>query len=403
MPGDREKSGRQESGTRPRDGLDRRLAELSDRIAGLEPHRAADLYKSGACLVDIREPHELEEGTPAGSTHLPRGSLELEIQSHLPETDQPVILMCASGQRSLLAAEALQQLGYQRVYNLVGGFRAWKGAGLPIEYPRVDGDRFRTRYARHLAMPEVGEAGQKTLLASSVLIVGAGGLGSPAAFYLAAAGVGRIGLVDGDRVERSNLQRQILHTDAAVGHPKTASAAERIHALNPDVRLDTYPVRLDATNAESIVGDSYDIVLDGSDNFPTRYLLNDVCIRLGLPLVYGAVFRFQGQVGVFHAGDGSRPCYRCLFPRPPSGRDAPSCAEAGVLGLMPGIVGCFQAAEAVKYLLDLGQSLQGRLLSIDVLSASTRTARLDRDPECAWCSGSPPDGYPDYQAFCREA
>lgn len=386
------------------DRLRARLAELAERIPGLDPHQTRALIEQGGRLLDIRDTHELAEGAPPQARHIPRGFLEMRIGEIVPDQNTPIVLLCAGGQRSLLAAESLSALGYRDVRNLAGGMTAWKQAGLPLAPggPLLD-DRARTRYARHLAMPEIGEAGQSRLLAARVLIVGAGGLGSPTAFYLAAAGVGELGLVDGDRVERSNLQRQILHTDAAVGHLKTESAAERIHALNPDIRLHTHPVRLTRDNVEEVLS-GYQVVVDGSDNFPTRYLLNDACIRLGLPLVYGAVFRFSGQVGVFQAGDGIQPCYRCLFPRPPAAADAPSCAEAGVMGVMPGIVGCFQSTEVIKLILGLGEPLSGRILHIDALTGSTRTSRLLRDPACRWCRASAETGsYPDYEAFCRDS
>ncbi len=386
----------------PADVLRSRLADLESRISRVGPDEARRLTEEqGGRVLDVRDDHELAAGTVPGALHISRGFLELQVGQQVPRSDTPLVVMCAAGQRSLLAADTLQQMGYSQVCSMDGGFRAWKAGGYPVEQPEASVESLRQRYARHLAMPEVGEAGQRRLLQARVMVVGAGGLGSPVALYLAAAGVGHLGLVDADRVERSNLQRQILHTDAAIGHPKIASAAERIHALNPEVSLETFERRLDRHNAlDTLRG--YDIVVDGSDNFPTRYLLNDACVRLARPLVYGAVFRFQGQVAVFNPGDGQRPCYRCLFPTPPSAEEAPGCAEAGVFGLMPGIAGCFQAAEVVKWMLGLGESLEGRLLSIDALSGTTRTSRIARDPECRWCQASgPPEEFPDYEAFCR--
>lgn len=381
--------------------LDKKLRELGTSIPHVEPGDVPALQRDGAVLVDVRDHHERDgHGRPPGSLHVPRGFLEMTIGDHVADADTPLVLMCASGTRSLLASETLGQLGYRRVRNLVGGFDAWQRAGLPVEHQSGLDARARIRYARHLSIPGVGAAGQERLLASSALIIGAGGLGSPAALYLAAAGVGRIGIVDDDVIERSNLQRQILHADHAVGQPKTASAAERLGALNPDIRIDTHAARLDAGNVESIFGD-YEVIVDGADNFPTRYLANDACLRLGRPLVYGAVFRFSGQAGVFSGRPGDGPCYRCLFPEPPPAAEAPSCAEAGVLGAVPGVIGTVQAAEAIKLILGLGESLTGRLLNYDALAGSFRESRLARDPECVWCDPERErQDYVDYEAFC---
>lgn len=350
----------------------------------VSPARAQALADEGAVIIDIRESWELGDGTVPGAKVIERGMLEMNIGDHLDDSNQPVVLMCDGGNRSLMSAQALRKMGYGNVSSLEGGFTAWREAGLPTTRPRVLDESARSRYLRHLAIAEVGESGQQKLLDSRVFIVGAGGLGSPAALYLAAAGVGRITLIDNDRVERSNLQRQILHSDHLVGHPKTESAAQRLNALNPDIEIITIDERLGDENVDELVS-GQDVIIDGSDNFPTRYLLNDACIRQSLPLVYGAVLRFAGQVGVFRAGDGQAPCYRCLFPEPPAPEDSPNCAEAGVLGVMPGVIGALQATETLKLLLDIGEPLVSRLLTYDALAGTFRATRLVRDPECAWC------------------
>jgi sulfur-carrier protein adenylyltransferase/sulfurtransferase len=357
---------------------------LKDCVGEVEASDIPGLLEQGTILLDIRERHELTAGTAAGARLLGRGMLELAIGEIVDDVEQPLVLMCAGGDRSLLSAASLASMGYRRVFNLAGGFNAWREAGLPIAAVEIDELEYLERYARHLAIPEIGEAGQKRLADSHVLIVGAGGLGSPAALYLAAAGVGCLTIIDADRVERSNLQRQILHSDHLIGHLKTESAAQRLHALNPEIEIRTVSSRLGDDNADRLVA-AADLVVDGSDNFPTRYLLNDVCIRHRKPLVYGAVMRFSGQVAVFDAGDGRSPCYRCLFPEPPRPEDAPNCAEAGVLGVMPGVIGCLQATEALKLLLDLGEPLRSRLLIFDALAGSFRSVKLVRDPACSSC------------------
>ncbi len=363
-----------------------RLAPIKRRVAQIEAREAFALQQSGAALVDVREPDEVAGGSPVGATRIVRGFLELEIENKVPDLEQPVITMCASGVRSLFAAQDLADLGYRDVRSLAGGFNSWKSEGLPVEVPRVLTAPERERYGRHLAVPEVGEDGQLRLLDGRVLLVGAGGLGSPAAFYLAAAGVGTLGIVDDDVVDRSNLQRQILHTDQRVGTPKVDSARETLTALNPQVRVETYRERLSADNVERIF-DGYDLVIDGSDNFPTRYLVNDACIKLGLPNVHGAIFRFEGQLSVFWpAYEGRRgPCYRCLFPQPPPSELAPSCAEAGVLGVLPGVIGTLEAVEAIKILLGKGDPLVGRLVLYDALRQSFTELAIEPNPDCAWC------------------
>ncbi len=360
------------------------LEALSEEIEQVDPLHARKLAERGAIIIDIRERHELVTGTAAGALIMNRGTLELEIGDQVPDPSRALILMCASGARSGMSVPSLRRLGYTRVANLRGGFDAWRVAGLPVERVDLPDREFNERYLRHLAITEVGQAGQQRLVESHVLIVGAGGLGSPVALYLAAAGVGRLSIVDADRVERSNLQRQILHSDHLIGHLKTESAAQRLAALNPTVQIDTISSRLDETNADRLIK-PVDLVIDGSDNFATRYLLNEACVRHRKPLVYGAVLRFAGQVAVFHAGDGQSPCYRCLFPEPPSAEDSPNCAEAGVLGVMPGVIGSLQATEALKLLLGIGQSLRSRLLIYDALKAEFRNIRLVRDPACQTC------------------
>lgn len=364
--------------------LSRYLDELRQKVPTVSPEEVRDMADSGILIIDVRESFETSAGTVPGAILIERGMLELDIGKHAPQADQPLVLMCAGGDRSAMSADALMKMGYQRVFNLAGGFNAWRNQGLPVTRPALLDDQARSRYLRHLAIAEVGEAGQRKLLESRVLIIGAGGLGSPAALYLAAAGVGGITLVDDDRVERSNLQRQILHSDHLIGHLKTESAAQRLHALNPDIEIHTRDLRANESNVSELLA-GHDVIVDGSDNFPTRYLLNEACIDLGLPLVYGAVLRFVGQVGVFHVAAGDQPCYRCLFPEPPNAEDAPNCAEAGVLGVMPGVIGTLQATETLKLLLGIGQPLVSRLLHYDALKGSFRTTRLVRDPECPSC------------------
>ena len=351
-------------------------------------------------LIDVREPDEHALGAPADALLQPRAVLESDPARSIADLDSEVLLICGSGKRSLLAAQSLQARGYTRLSSVSGGFQAWQAAGLPIS-SRHDGD-FLERYSRHLRLPQVGVDGQKKLEHARILLVGAGGLGSPAAFYLAAAGVGFLRLVDDDVVDRSNLQRQILHTDAGIGTAKVASAAQRLAALNPRVRLDAVQARITAENVEAMIGD-VDVVIDGADNFPTRYLLSDACVQLGKPLVYGAVHRFEGQVSVFDAGRhrGQAPCYRCLFPEPPRAEDAPNCAEAGVLGVLPGIIGLLQATEALKLVLGIGQSLSGRLLQFDALGLRFHEIRITPDPACPVCAvGAVFPGYQHLQTLC---
>lgn len=385
---------------------EQRLAELRSQIPEVTPAEALALQAGGAVLVDVREQDEIVQGSPPGAARLGRGYLELRIEEIVPGLDTPVLLMCAGGTRSLFAAGDLARFGYTDVRSVAGGFNRWKTENLPIEMPRqLDADA-RTRYGRHLLLPEVGEAGQLRLLDARVLVVGAGGLGSPAAYYLAAAGVGTIGIVDHDVVDRSNLQRQILHSDERVGTPKVESARATLTALNPRIRVQPYATRMDSTNVEAIAA-GYDVIVDGSDNFATRYLLNDVCVKLGLPNVHGAIFRFEGQVAVFWPGrpGAPGPCYRCLFPEPPPAELAPSCAEAGVLGVLPGVIGVLQAVEAIKIILGIGTPLVGRMLYYDALTAEFTTVKLRRNSRCSYCGDGVSEfpGYIDYDAFCASA
>lgn len=350
-------------------------------------------------ILDVREADEWKEGHIPGAVHIPRGLLELKIENLFPDKTTPIVCHCAAGTRSFLATHSLMQLGYKNVTSMSGGFKAWKEAGFPFEVPETLSDTERTRYGRHLSIPEVGETGQIQLRKAKVLLIGAGGLGSPAALYLAAAGVGTLGIVDFDVVDTSNLQRQILHGTDRVGRPKVESAKETIAGINPHVNVKTHPVKLTSRNVADIFKD-YDIILDGCDNFPTRYLVNDACVLLKKPNVHGSVYRFEGQATVFWTGKG--PCYRCLYPEPPPPEMAPSCADAGVLGVLPGVIGLLEAVEAIKIILNKGDLLTGRLLCYDGLRAQFRELKLKRDPDCAWCGeGKKFPGFVDYEQFCR--
>jgi molybdopterin/thiamine biosynthesis adenylyltransferase/rhodanese-related sulfurtransferase len=347
-------------------------------IGGAEAEGRLD----NALVLDVREPDEYEQGAIPGALHIPRGHLEGQVEGKIPDKSQPIIVHCASGFRSAFAAKTLKDLGYTNVVNLAGGFNKWKDEGRPWSTPRTLSAEQRNRYQRHLLLPEVDVKGQQKLLESKVLLLGAGGLGSPAALYLAAAGVGTLGIIDMDVVDESNLQRQILHNLDRVGERKVDSAKKTLTLLNPDVDVVTYDVRLGADNVLDII-DGYDVIVDGTDNFPTRYLVNDASLLKRIPVVHGSIFRFEGQATVFAPYVG--PCYRCMIPEPPPAELAPSCAEAGVLGVLPGIVGSIQAMEAIKLLLDLGDPLIGRLLAYDALEESFRTFKVHRDPECPAC------------------
>ena len=374
-------------------------------IRAISPEDVALWLAEGAVFIDVREDHERARGQAAGARGVAKAQLLAEPDRHLADRDAPVVLICQMGGRSMDAARALEAAGYTRLASVEGGTQRWQDEGRPMVRPDMSAETidFNERYSRHLLLPEVGVEGQRRLEGSRVLMIGAGGLGSPAAFYLAAAGVGHLRIADDDVVDRSNLQRQILHTEARIGEPKVASAQATLGALNPRTQVEAVQVRVTSDNIERLL-DGVDVVLDGADNFPVRYLLNDACVKLGIPLVYGAVQRFEGQVSVFDAGRhrGELPCYRCLFPEPPPPEFAPNCVEAGVLGVLPGVIGLLQATEVVKLLLGIGDSLAGRLLQFDALSMRFRETRLRHDPDCAVCAvGRPFPGYIDYAAFCR--
>jgi molybdopterin/thiamine biosynthesis adenylyltransferase/rhodanese-related sulfurtransferase len=370
-------------------------AKVYEALAG--QHEAGS-DEQDIVLVDVREKYEWNDGHIPGAVHVPRGFLELQIEEAVPDKSKTVVLYCAGGVRSLIAGSTLKQMGYQNAISMSGGFGQWKGNGLPFVQPRVMTEAQSKRYSRHLLIPEVSEQGQFKLLDSKVLLIGAGGLGSPAAYYLAAAGVGTIGIIDADVVEESNLQRQILHNTKRIGQYKAESAKESIEALNPDVKVITYIERLDETNVASIIAD-YDVILDGTDNFPTRYLLNDAALIANKPVVHGSVFRFEGQVTVFKPYEG--PCYRCLYPEPPPAALAPSCAEAGVLGVLPGVIGMLQAVETIKLLLGIGDPLVGRMMTYDALAGEFSELRLFRDPHCPACGeNAHPEDLPTYAEVC---
>ena len=346
---------------------EQRAAWLRQSMTEISPEQALRMVEhEHALLLDVRDAEEVQGGMPAQAAHLARGQLELNVHHLASALEQPIAVLCAGGLRSLFAAESLHNLGYTKVYSVRGGFKGWKEAGLPVRIPQQLGAEARERYSRHLFIPEVGEKGQLRLLNSRVLLLGAGGLGSPTALYLAAAGIGTLGIVDPDVVERSNLQRQVIHGEDQLGKLKVDSAAAAIARLNSQVNVIKYPVLLDESNALELLRD-YDLVVDGSDNFKTRYLVNDACVKLGIPNVHGAIYRFEGYVTTFSARPGA-PCYRCLYPEPPPPEMAPSCAEAGVLGVLPGVIGLLQALETIKLLLGIGSNLSGRMLRVDALN-----------------------------------
>ncbi len=376
------------------------IAEVRDsiRTVSLEELKARLDAEEPVVLVDVREKEEYRQGYIPGAISVPRGFLEMQIEKAVPDKHAPVVLYCAGGTRSALAARTLRELGYTRVESATMGFVRWKDLGFPMEKTPELTEAQRARYARHLMLDEVGERGQAKLLQSKVLLLGAGGLGSPAALYLAAAGVGTLGVVDLDVVDASNLQRQILHATSRVGMPKVLSAQKAINDLNPDVKVVAFEERLDSSNVERIFK-GFDIIVDGCDNFPTRYLVNDASVWLNIPVVHGSIFRFEGQVTTFMPKDG--PCYRCLYPEPPPAHLAPSCAEAGVLGILPGIVGTIQATEVIKYLLGQGDLLKGRLVCYDSMRMKFRELKLRRDPTCPVCGEHPTiTEYIDYEQFC---
>jgi molybdopterin/thiamine biosynthesis adenylyltransferase/rhodanese-related sulfurtransferase len=386
------------------------IKQVKSQVDEVDPAEVHGLLDEGVAIVDVRETDEVAQGKLPGATHVPRGFLESRIDGAVPDRSQRVVLYCASGNRSALAAKTLSDLGYARVESMTGGITLWKDRGYAVEVPRSYSPEQRARYSRHFLLPEIGEAGQQQLLDARVLLLGAGGLGSPTALYLAAAGVGTLGIVDDDVVDVSNLQRQVIHTTDRVGVPKVDSAEETIRALNPDVQVVKFPTRFRADNVMAILDEAgpWDVVVDGLDNFPTRYLLNDATVRLQIPVVSASILGFDGQLSVFKPYDG--PCYRCLYPVPPPAELAPSCGANGVLGVLPGTMGLLQATEVVKLVVGIGEGLNGRLLLYDALGTTFTELKVRRDPECPICSRAPQDidddelgVFPDYEAFCAAA
>jgi molybdopterin/thiamine biosynthesis adenylyltransferase/rhodanese-related sulfurtransferase len=379
------------------------LQQVKGEIDEVDSTQALDSLRDserGCVIVDVREREEWDEGHLPGAVHVPRGHLESRIERAAPDKSRPVLVYCASGNRSAFAAKTLEELGYDHVVSLAGGFTDWKRNGNPFEIPEALDEAKRRRYSRHLLIPEVGEEGQLKLLQSRVLLIGAGGLGSPASLYLAAAGVGTIGIVDDDTVDETNLQRQIVHSTERLGDSKADSAKLTIEALNPDVTVKVFKERLTSENVDRILAEGWDVIVDGADNFPTRYLLNDASVWHRIPVVHGSIYRFEGQVTVFKPHEG--PCYRCLFPQPPPPELAPSCAEGGVLGVLPGVIGSLQANEGLKLALGIGEPLVGRLLMFDALAGTFTEIRLRRDPDCPVCGENPTiTNYIDYVEFCQ--
>jgi molybdopterin/thiamine biosynthesis adenylyltransferase len=388
------------------------IRQIKSQVDEVDPSEVktaqATANGDGPVLVDVRESTEWDAGHIPGAKHVPRGFLESRIEGVIGDRSREVVVYCASGQRSALAAHTLRDLlGYEHVSSMTGGITLWKDRGYDVEVPRSLTPEQRERYSRHLLVPEIGLEGQTKLLEAKVLLLGAGGLGSPTALYLAAAGVGTLGIVDDDVVDLSNLQRQVLHTTDRIGVPKVDSAEEAVHAINPDVDVVKYEVRLDASNIMEIV-QGYDVIVDGVDNFPTRYLLNDATVRLGIPVVSASILGFDGQLSVFKPYDG--PCYRCLYPVPPPAELAPSCGANGVLGVLPGTMGLLQATEVIKLVTGAGEPLVGRLLLYEALGATFTELKVRRDPDCPVCSRPPEDiadeemgVFPDYEAFCAAA
>jgi len=376
------------------------LKHVKGQICEISVHELKQRVDSDGSLtlVDIREPDEHANGVIGGAELVPRGFLELKIEGICPDRSAPIAVYCAGGTRSALGAHSLQTLGYHDVVSVAGGVGAWSRAGYDLTHPKRLSQDQLARYARQVILPQLGEAGQLKLLESKVLCVGAGGLGSPTALYLAAAGVGTLGIIDNDKADLSNLQRQILHNESVVGEPKVKSARETLSRLNSDITLNTYEERLTSENVMDIFR-GYDVVVDGTDNFPTRYLINDACVFLGIPNVHGSIFHFDGQCTIFNHGEG--PCYRCLYPEPPPPELAPSCAEAGVLGAICGVIGTMQAVEVLKLLTETGDPLTGRLVSFDALKMAFRELKIRRDPNCPVCSETPEiTELIDYEQFC---
>jgi molybdopterin/thiamine biosynthesis adenylyltransferase/rhodanese-related sulfurtransferase len=386
------------------------IRQVKSQITEVDPSEVHELLGDGVALIDVRETDEFATGHLPGARHVPRGYLESRIEGAVPDRSQRVVLYCASGNRSALAAHTLaDQMGYERVESMTGGITLWKDRGYRVQVPRTMSAEQRERYSRHLLIPEVGTEGQQKLLDANVLLLGAGGLGSPTALYLAAAGVGTIGIVDNDEVDLSNLQRQVIHTTDRIGVAKVDSAEETMRAINPDVEVVKFPVRMDSSNIMEILrARPWDVVVDGLDNFPTRYLLNDATVRLDIPVVSASILGFDGQLAVFKPHDG--PCYRCLYPVPPPAELAPSCGANGVLGVLPGTMGLLQATEVIKLIIGAGEPLVGRLLLYEALGATFTELKVRRDPECPVCSGDPAEitdeqmgVFPDYEAFCAAA
>lgn len=369
------------------------------RIVSIEDLNARMAAGEDLTVLDVREKDEWRQGHIPGALHLPRGFLEMQVESKVPKKDTPIVTVCAGGVRSAFAAKLLLDLGYTNVESANPGFVQWKDKGFPVEQPAKLTEAQLERYSRHILLPEVGEKGQQKLLRGRVLMLGAGGLGSPSALYLAAAGVGTLGIVDGDTVDSSNLQRQIIHGEDRVGTPKVESATRTLKNLNPDIEVIPFQERLTSANVDRIFDQGWDVIVDGLDNFPTRYLVNDASVWKNIPVVHGSIFRFDGQVTTFWPGEG--PCYRCLYPEPPPPHLAPSCAEAGVLGVLPGIVGTMQATEAIKIILGVGEPLVGKLLTYDSLKMKFRTLKLRKDDSCIVCGTNPTiKEYVDYEGFC---
>jgi molybdopterin/thiamine biosynthesis adenylyltransferase len=385
------------------------IRQIKSQVEEVDPAQVSEHLGNGIVLVDVRESTEWDAGHIPGAKHVPRAYLESRIEGAAgADRSQEIVLYCATGQRSALAAHTLRELlGYENVKSMTGGITLWKDRGYKVEVPKALSAEQRERYSRHLLIPEIGLEGQTKLLESKVLLLGAGGLGSPTALYLAAAGVGTRGVVDDDEVDLSNLQRQVIHTTDRIGVPKVDSAEQSITAINPDVKVVKYKTRLDASNIMEII-DGYDVIVDGVDNFPTRYLLNDATVRLDIPVVSASILGFEGQLSVFHPYEG--PCYRCLYPVPPPAELAPSCGANGVLGVLPGTMGLLQATEVVKLVTGAGEPLVGRLLLYEALGATFTELKVRRDPECPICSRDPSEivdeemgVFPDYEAFCAAA
>jgi molybdopterin/thiamine biosynthesis adenylyltransferase/rhodanese-related sulfurtransferase len=384
------------------------LRQVKSQIEEVDPSEVAELMHEGVAIIDVRETDEYATGHLPGAKHVPRSYLETRVEGIVPDRSSQVILYCASGNRSAYGARTLEQdLGYENVRSMTGGITLWKDRGYDVEVPRSLTPEQRERYSRHMLVPEIGAEGQQKLLDAKVLLLGAGGLGSPTALYLAAAGVGTLGIVDDDVVDLSNLQRQVIHTTDRIGIAKVDSAEQSIHALNPDVNVVKHQTRIDASNIVEIIKD-YDVIVDGVDNFPTRYLLNDATVRLKIPVVSASILGFDGQLSVFKPYDG--PCYRCLFREPPPAELAPSCGANGVLGVLPGTMGLLQATEVVKLIVGIGDPAIGRLLLYDALGATLTEVKVHRDPECPICSREPDEiadeelgVFPDYEAFCAAA